>query len=268
MGRSSDSPHGVSNQAPTHSAAPQRRVSLFVPCYVDQMFPRVAQSTVKLLDRLGVACEYDARQTCCGQPAFNSGYADEARRVAEHFVRVFADCETIVAPGGSCVSMVRNHFSHVLGREERVTHCVRELCEYVVNELGVTNVGASLPGRAALHMPCHMLRELDGAGPVRELLSHVRGLEIVDLPCDTWCCGFGGTFSVKYPELSTAMAETKLQQMRDAGVEYLISPESSCLMQLASVLRRVEEPARQDRALRTIRPFHVAEVLAGLGTCA
>ncbi len=263
MGRSSDSPRGVPNPIASHSRVPQRRVSLFVPCYVDQLFPRVAQSTVMLLERLGVACEYDARQTYCDQPAFNSGYADEARRVAEHFVRVFADCETIVAPGGSCVSMVRNHFSHVLGREERVAHCVRELCEYVVNELGITDVGASLPGRAALHMPCHMLRELDGAGPVYELLSHVRGLEIVDLPCDTWCCGFGGTFSVKYPELSTAMAETKLQQMRDAGVEYLISPESSCLMQLVSVMQRMENPVRPGGALRAIRPLHVAEVLAG-----
>lgn len=263
MGRTTDSPHGVTNQIASHSAVPQRRVSLFVPCYVDQMFPRVAQSTVTLLERLGVACEYDARQTCCGQPAFNSGYADEARRVAEHFVSVFADCETIVAPGGSCVSMVRNHFAHVLGRVEPVVHRVRELCEYLVNELGVTGVGASLPGRAALHMPCHMLRDLDGAGPVRALLSHVRGLEIVDLPCDTWCCGFGGTFSVKYPELSSAMAETKLQHMRETGVDYLISPESSCLMQLAGVLHRLQDQVRVGRTPRMIRPLHVAEVLAG-----
>ncbi|GJQ25295.1 MAG: Fe-S oxidoreductase [Phycisphaerae bacterium] len=263
MGRSTDSPHGVTNSIASHSAVPQRRVSLFVPCYVDQLFPRVAQSTVLLLERLGVACEYDERQTCCGQPAFNSGYADAARRVAEHFVSIFSGCETIVAPGGSCVSMVRNHFAHVLGREEPVTLRVRELCEYLVNELGAPDVGASLPGRAALHMPCHMLRDLDGASPVREILSRVRGLEIVDLPCDTWCCGFGGTFSVKYPELSTAMSETKLQQMRDAGVDYLISPESSCLMQLAGVLQRSQDPAHPRVSQRAIRPLHVAEVLAG-----
>jgi L-lactate dehydrogenase complex protein LldE len=238
----------------SEAGQPPRRVSLFVPCYVDQLFPQVARAMVTVLDRLGVRCDFDRRQTCCGQPAFNSGYVDEARRVAEHFVDVFGECETIVAPGGSCVSMVRNHFAHVLGREEPVTHRVHELCEYLTGQLGVDDVGASLPGRAALHVPCHMLRELDGAEPVRRLLSNVRGLEIVELPCDTWCCGFGGTFSVKYPELSAAMAETKLRQMREAGIDYLLSPESSCLMQLTGVLQR---------ACMTMRPLHVAEVLAG-----
>lgn len=231
-----------------------QRVGLFIPCYVDQCFPQIGRAAVRLLDRLGVRCEYPSRQTCCGQPAFNSGYCREAAAVAEHFVRVFDQYEIIVAPGGSCVAMIRNHYRELLGRDEPVTRRVHELCEFLVNVLGVDNFGASLTGRAALHTSCHMLRGLDGDGPVRRVLSHVRGLQLVDLPCDEWCCGFGGTFSVKFPELSAAMGRRKLASARQAKVSYLLSPEASCLMQFSGLIRR-------DRL--DIRPLHVAEVLAG-----
>jgi L-lactate dehydrogenase complex protein LldE len=230
------------------------KIGLFIPCYVDQLFPQVARAMVTVLEKCGVACHFDSRQTCCGQPAFNSGYHDEARRVAEHFVTVFDQYETIVAPGGSCVSMVRNHFAQVLGRDEPVTHRVFELCEFLTDHLCVEDLGATLSGRAAVHIPCHMLRELGGGRAVRSLLSRVRGLEIVDLPSDTWCCGFGGMFSVKYPELSAAMALQKIRQVADLGLDYILSPESSCLMQLDGVLRR--EGFK-------MRALHVAQVLAG-----
>jgi L-lactate dehydrogenase complex protein LldE len=231
------------------------RVGLFIPCYVDQLYPQVGRAAVRILERLGVACEFDRRQTCCGQPAFNSGYWPEAACVAEHFVRVFDQYEHIVAPGGSCVAMIRNHYRRLLGRDEPVTQRVHELCAFIADHLGVEDLGAALPGRAALHLPCHMLRGLDGIGPVRRLLSHVRGLEIVELPSDEWCCGFGGTFSVKFPHLSAAMAERKLKDMQQQGVDYILSPESSCLMQLSGVAQRHGF---------TTRLLHVAEVLAGL----
>ncbi len=232
-----------------------KNVGLFIPCYVDQLFPNVGRAMVRILDRLGVGCDYDPRQTCCGQPAYNSGYCGEAARVAEHWVRVFDRYELIVAPGGSCVGMVRNHYRDLLGRDEPVTTRVHELCEFLTDHLGVDDLGAALGGRAALHVPCHMLRGLDGAGPVRRLLAKVRGLEIVELASDAWCCGFGGTFGVKFPELSAAMAGRKLADVQQQGLDYLLSPEASCLMQLAGLARRKGV---------TARPLHVAEVLAGM----
>lgn len=230
------------------------RVGLFVPCYVDQVFPNIGKTTVALLRRLGVTCDYDPQQTCCGQPAYNSGYWHEAACVAEHFVRVFGRYDQIVAPGGSCVSMVRNHYRHLLGRDEAVTTRVRELCEFITAQLGVDDLGVALPGLAALHVPCHMRRGLDGDGPVKKLLGKVRGLQTVDLPSDNSCCGFGGTFSIKFPELSAAMALRKLREMTNAKLDYLISPDMSCLMQLSGVARR--------EGLK-IKTLHVAEVLAG-----
>lgn len=230
-----------------------RRVGLFIPCYVDQCYPGVARAAVAVLERLGVHCEFPREQTCCGQPAYNSGYRKEAAKVAEHFVRVFDSYDTVVSPGGSCVAMVRNHYAELLGREEPITRRVHELCEFLTAQLGVDDLGASLPGRAAIHIPCHMLRGLDGDGPVRRVLSHVRGLEIVRLPSDDWCCGFGGTFSVKFPELSAAMGTRKLMQAVQADLDYVLSPEASCLMQLDGLIRRDHLP---------IRALHVAEVLA------
>lgn len=231
-----------------------RRVGLFIPCYVDQFFPRIGRATVQVLERLGVQCDYDPAQTCCGQPAYNSGYHHDASRVAEHFVRVFDKYEVIVAPGGSCVSMVRHHFRDVLGRDEPVTQRVHELCEYLTEQLGEFDLNAQFTHRAALHMPCHMLRELDGDGPVRKIVSRIEGLDIVELPCDEWCCGFGGTFGAKFPELSAAIGKRKLDQMLKAQCEYLLSPEASCLIQLAGLI---------EREGYLIQPLHIVEVLAG-----
>jgi len=233
-----------------------QRVGLFIPCYVDQCYPGIARAAVSILERLGVRCEFPREQTCCGQPAFNSGYWKEAAKVAEHFVRVFDGYDAVVSPGGSCVAMVRNHYAGLLGRDEPVTKRVHELCEFLTDQLNVDDLDASLPGRAVLHVPCHMLRGLDGDGPVRRVLSHVRGLEIVKLPCDDWCCGFGGTFSVKYPELSAAMGRRKLDHAVRAGLDYVLSPEASCLMQLDGLIRRHRLP---------LRAFHVAEVLISGG---
>lgn len=228
-------------------------VGLFIPCFVDLFHPEAGVATVRLLEHLGVQVDYPTEQTCCGQPHFNAGRRDEARALAERFCSVFRPFDEVVSPSGSCVSMVRTHYPSLVG-DDPVCARVFELSEYLTRKLGVKDVGAKLEGRAALHIGCHARREIHVAGAVRELLSHVQGLELVALDSDEWCCGFGGTFSVKFPEISTAMGTRKLAPMLDAQVDYLISTDSSCLMHLRGLLDR-------QKATRP-RPMHLAEVLA------
>lgn len=229
------------------------RVALFVPCFIDQIYPDVGRATVRLLERCGCEVQFDAAQTCCGQPAYNSGYVSDATIVARHFVETFRKHEVIVAPSGSCVAFVRHHLPRLVEGSDGVAGRVFELAEFLVGQLGVRDVGATCNARAALHLPCHLLRELRGAGPIRTLLSHVRGLEIVELPSDAWCCGFGGKFAIQYPELSSAMAGQKIAQIVASGVDLLISPESCCLAQLTGVAQQQGRP---------IRALHYAELLA------
>ena len=232
------------------------RVGLFVPCFVDALYPDVGVATVHLLEHLGVEVDYPTAQTCCGQPHFNAGRRAHARKLAQRFVDIFADYDTVVCPSGSCTAMVRNHYSTLIG-DHPVPARVFELCEFLVDTLGVTSLGAELSGSAALHIGCHENRELGASRAVTDLIANVAGLTITPMASDSWCCGFGGTFSVKFPEISVAMAERKLAPIIAADVDYLISTDSSCLMHLAGFL---------DRTKRTRpRPLHVAEVLA---TCA
>ncbi len=228
-------------------------VGLFIPCFVDLFHPEAGIATVRLLEHLGVHLNYPVAQTCCGQPQFNAGHRDEARTLAQRFCNEFRPFDEIVSPSGSCVSMVRTHYPSLLG-DDPVCGRVFELCEYLTTRLHVGPIGARLQGRAALHIGCHARRELHVEQAVRSLLAHVQGLEIVELDSDEWCCGFGGTFSVKFPEISTAMGTRKLGPMLEADVDYLISTDSSCLMHLRGLLDR----RKQSRP----RPMHVAEVLA------
>ena len=230
------------------------RVALFVPCFVDTFYPQVAVATVRLLEHLGVEVGYPLEQTCCGQPHFNAGKQDEARELAERFCRVFANHEIIVCPSGSCTAMVRHHFPALLGEDSEVPSRVLELGEFLVERLGVTDLGAHLKGRAALHVGCHALREINVGDHARALMENVAGLEVVSLPSDAWCCGFGGTFSVKYPEISAAMGERKISPMLSEDVDYLVSTDSSCLMHLGGLLSRA---GKAKPAL-----MHIAEVLA------
>lgn len=230
------------------------RVALFVPCFVDLLHPEVAIATVQLLEGLGVEVAFPEEQTCCGQAHYNAGHRAEARRLARRFCHIFASFDAIVCPSGSCTTMVRVHYPALLG-DCPVASRVYELCEFLTLELGVDRVGAQLPGRAALHVGCHGLRELGTLQHARRLLEQVDGLTLVDTESDEWCCGFGGTFSVKFPEVSTAMGERKLAPITAAGVDYLLSTDSSCLMHLGGLLTR--RGARQPRLL------HVAQVLAG-----
>jgi L-lactate dehydrogenase complex protein LldE len=235
------------------------KVSLFVPCFVDQMTPHVAHAVVTVLERLGHAVEFRAAQTCCGQPSFNAGYWDEARAVAARTLDVFAGAEAVVGPSGSCVAMLRVFYPQLMagtpqeGAAVDLAARVFEFGEFLVERLGVTDVGARFPHRVTYHDGCHGLRELRIREAPRRLLRAVRDLELVECDEPESCCGFGGLFSVKFPMISTAMAEVKGGSLARTGCDYVVSSDPSCQLQLDGWL------ARQAAGPRTI---HIAEVLA------
>jgi L-lactate dehydrogenase complex protein LldE len=237
----------------------KRRVSLFVTCLVDQLRPEIGRASVAVLEKAGCEVEFDARQTCCGQPAFNTGFRAEARRVAAHFVEVFERAECIVVPSGSCTAMLHRlaelfpDDEQMHARAEGIAARTHELASFLVRELGLSDLGARFEGRVAWHHACHGLRELGLAAEPRALLSKVRGLELVEPPLSDACCGFGGTFSASYPELSTAMLDPKLDRLEEARVDAVSALDGSCLMQIQTRLAR--------RGSK-IRALHLAEILA------
>jgi L-lactate dehydrogenase complex protein LldE len=247
---------------PVHTAASKSAyragdpVALFVPCYVDQLYPQIGRATVTLFERLGVPLIYPEEQTCCGQPAFNSGYWEEARPVVRHFARTFAAYPWIVVPSGSCASMCRAFFAQ-LDPDPEVTAVGRrvyELSEFLVNVLGVADTGARFPHRLTYHDSCHARRELGALDPPRRLIRSVRDATFVELPRGEECCGFGGTFSVKLAGTSLAMGHDKAKSIAESGAEVVVSGDASCLMHIGGILRR-------DPALRHIRTMHLAELL-------
>jgi L-lactate dehydrogenase complex protein LldE len=235
-------------------------ISLFVTCIVDQLFPNVGMSMVKVLEGLGYTLLFPPDQTCCGQPAFNSGYRDEARAVALNFIRVFSDAEYIVVPSGSCTSMIVHHYSQLfegdprlLGEIHQLENKVWEFSRFLTDIAKQEDVGARLNTVATYHDSCHSLRELRIKDGPRRLLSRVRGLELREMDNAEECCGFGGTFSVKFPEVSGGMARTKIESIKRTGANVVISIDSSCLMQLEGAIRREGIP---------VSTMHLAEVLA------
>lgn len=216
-------------------------------------------STVRLLRRLGHEVTFDPRQTCCGQPAFNTGYREHARALARRFVEVFENAEAVVAPSGSCVAMVR-HFAELFEgdatwqtRARELGTRVHELSSYLVDVLGVDDVGAHFDGRVTWHDACHGRRDLGVCDQPRRLLRGVAGTDVVEAASCEACCGFGGTFSVKYPEISVAILDRKLEEIEQLDVDAVVSADVSCLMQIDGRLRR--------RGARP-RAMHLAEVLA------
>ncbi len=192
------------------------RVSLFVTCMVDQLFPKVGLAMANVLERLGYPVDFPENQTCCGQPAFNSGYRSEARTVARHFLKTFEDCETIVVPSGSCTAMVTHHFAELfdkdpetLARVHSLEKRVWEFSAFLTQVAGVEDVGARFDGVVTFHDGCHALRELGVKDAPRRLLAKVRGLELREMMPAEECCGFGGTFSVKFAELSGGHGENQ-----------------------------------------------------------
>jgi L-lactate dehydrogenase complex protein LldE len=215
---------------------------------------------VEVLERLGHQVEFPEAQTCCGQPPFNSGYWDEAREVARRQMRVFREADVVVSASGSCGAMFKvfypELFHHHPEEEEARMLSAKtfEFSDFLVNRLGVRDVGARFEGKATFHDGCHGLRELGTKTAPRELLKAVQGLELVEMgECET-CCGFGGTFAVKYPQISTAMAEVKCHSILETGADYVVSNDSSCLMQIQGWLDR--------NSPRVMKSLHLAEVLA------
>jgi len=234
-------------------------VTLFIPCFVDALYPRAGISMVHVLERLGHEVVCPKALICCGQPAFSAGYWDEARPIAARTLELLKDAETVVVGSGSCAAMIKKFYLELFAEtrhEElalRVASSTWEFSEFLVNKLGVTDVDARFPARVTFHDGCHGLRELGLKRPPRALLAEVRDLELVEMAEAESCCGFGGTFAVKYPMISTAMDETKCNSAIETGAEYIVSNDSSCLMQIQGWL------SRQGAKMKTI---HLAEVLA------
>jgi L-lactate dehydrogenase complex protein LldE len=234
-------------------------ITLFIPCFVDLMFPQVGISMVKIIERLGHAIECPEGIACCGQPAFNSGYWPEARSVAVPVLEKLKNAEVVVVASGSCAAMLKVFFrelfagtEHSMAAEALSAKCY-EFSDFLVSKLGVTELGARFPAKVTFHDGCHGLRELGNKKPPRQLLSRVEGLELVEMTEVETCCGFGGTFSAKFPMISTAMGEVKCAAALETGAEYIVSNDSSCLMHLQGLL------SRQRKNVKTI---HLAEILA------
>lgn len=243
--------------------SPQPPVSLFIPCLVDALFPEVGAAMVRVFDRIGIPLTYPEGQTCCGQPAFNSGYRQEAAVAAQRFIDLFEEAEVIVCPSGSCVAMVRHNSPELFANDPvmhqralAVAQKTFEFSEYLVNVLGLTDLGAVFPGTVTYHDSCHLARTLGIREQPRQLLRHVRGLSLVEMTNSDTCCGFGGTFSVGYPDISLALVDDKIDTLLQTGAETVVGCDVSCLMQIRGRLTRRGE---------TIRVLHLAQVLAGDG---
>ena len=235
------------------------KISLFIPCYIDQFYPQVGLSVVRVFERLGHEVDFDAGLVCCGQPAFNAGYWPEAREVANRVVERLSDQEVVVVPSGSCATMVKVFYRELFAgtKQEEIVNQIGlrtfEFSEFLVDKLGVTDLGSRFQGSATFHDGCHGLRELGVRTQPRTLLQQVQGLTLIEMEDNTTCCGFGGLFAVKFPMISTAMGETKCGFAARTGADYLISNDSSCLMHLEGLLKRSGSK---------MKALHLAEVLA------
>jgi L-lactate dehydrogenase complex protein LldE len=237
------------------------KVSLFVTCLVDQLWSSVGTSCVDVLRHVGCEVEFDERQTCCGQPAFNTGYRDEARQVAKRFIEIFEEskADAIVSPSGSCTAMV-HHFSELfsedpqlLERAQAIAARTFEFSSFLISVLKIEDVGASWQGKLTWHDACHGLRDLNLKSEPRRLIRNVRGAEFIEIENAESCCGFGGTFSVKYPEISVAILDQKVEAIERAGVDAVVSGDASCLLQIGG---------RLSRKGSKIRAMHLAELLS------
>jgi L-lactate dehydrogenase complex protein LldE len=238
------------------------KVALFVTCLNDTMFPSTGQAVVRLMRRLGVDVDFPSAQTCCGQMHVNSGYVAEAIPAVRTFVEAFTGYDAVVAPSGSCVASARQQHQLVARRSgdralmssvEAISPHVYELSEFLVDVLGVVDVGAYFPHRVTLHPTCHSSRLLGVGDRPERLLRAVRGITMVDLPAADECCGFGGTFSLKNPDVSVAMGSDKARHVRESGAEVLVAGDNSCLMHIGGLLTREKAG---------IRVMHLAEILA------
>lgn len=235
-----------------------KEIDLFIPCFIDQLYPDTGEHMVKILEALGIKVFYNPEQTCCGQAAFNGGYRDTARDLAIKFLNDFTGNRPIVSPSASCTGYIRNYYEQLLestiyvNNFRKVKPVVYEFSDFLVNRLQITDLGAKFPSKITWHDSCAALREYGIRKEPRELLSHVKGLELVEMEDSDVCCGFGGTFSVKHEAISTAMAEQKVQHALATGAEFIVSTEMSCLMHLDAYIQKNNLP---------IRCVHIADIL-------
>jgi len=235
-------------------------VDLFVPCFIDQFYPQTAFNVIKVLEKAGVKAAYNPEQTCCGQPSYNSGYWDETKALAKKFINDFEGIQTIVSPSASCTGFIKNYYGHLFteddenfGPQNQLKARLFELTDFLVNQLNFTDFGASFPHKVCYHDACTALREYGIKKEPRILLSKVEGLELVEMEDTETCCGFGGTFSAKFHSISSAMTEQKVEKALATGAEYIISTESSCLMNIEAYILKNKLP---------IKPIHIADILA------
>lgn len=233
--------------------------SLFVTCVIDQLFPEVGATTVRVLRRQGVQVDFPGDQTCCGQPLFNSGFVGRARNLAKRFLRSFSNAQYVVVPSGSCASMIRVFYPELFQGDpeyeklaNNLSEKTYELSQFLVSVLGVTDVGATFDGKIVYHPSCHLLRELGVSVEPKALIGAVKHAQLLELEKPESCCGFGGTFSVKYPHISKGMLDDKIDSVVSAGADVLVSCDMGCLMHIGGALSR-----RQI----AVSPMHLAQLL-------
>jgi len=235
------------------------RVQLFIPCFIDQLYPQTAFNMVKVLEKGCCDVEYNTNQTCCGQAAFNAGFWDEAKSVASKFIKDFNSPDYIVAPSASCVGFVRNYYTQLFQDSSQhnlvknLTGRVFEFSEFLIKVLKIENYGARLDVKATYHDSCAALRECKIKEEPRRLLEKVKGLELLEMNENETCCGFGGTFAVKFEDISNAMGDQKIENALNTGASHIISTDLSCLMHLQGIIKKKNIP---------ITTMHIADVLA------
>ncbi|MFH1964914.1 MAG: (Fe-S)-binding protein [Acidobacteriota bacterium] len=235
------------------------KVSFFATCLVDQLYPQVGLASVNLLKKLGVEVKYDESQTCCGQPAYNTGYIEETQKIARQFIKVFRDREYIISPSGSCAAMIKCHYPELFGEGSPEYRDVKEMAgrvyefsDFLVSVLKVSDVGARFPHRVTFHDSCHQFRQLGIYDQPRKLIKNVKDIEFVELEDSTRCCGFGGTFSVKFSDVSAAMVKEKVNRITESNAEYVIATDVSCMMNISGCISRNNNP---------VKAMHLAQLL-------
>jgi L-lactate dehydrogenase complex protein LldE len=244
-----------------------KKVALFIPCFIDSIYPNVALATKKILEELGFDVDYPENQTCCGQPLYNSGFKDDARDLSNRFYEIFKDYDYIVAPSASCISMVKVHYKELLEQNmyENISKKSFEICEFLHDIVKLDHTDISFPHTISIHKSCHGLRELNLSTPsevnlayqdkIQNLLTLIKDITILPMYKEQECCGFGGTFSINEPELSIHMAKDKISNFIDTKAEYFVGYDNSCMMHLKSV---------SDFDGDDIKYIHVVEILAGM----
>ncbi len=237
------------------------QVDVFIPCFIDQFYPETAANFVSILQKVGCDTRYNPEQTCCGQPAFNSGYWKEAKTIATKFLKDFDSGNIVVAPSASCTGFVRNYYHKLFEQDEEllaktgeIRRRIFEFTDFLVNHVHVTDVGAEFQHKVTFHDSCAGLREYRIKEEPRKLLKNVKGLELIEMENTETCCGFGGTFSAKFHHISTAMTEQKVENALKTGAEYIVSTEASCLMNMEAYIKKQKLP---------IKTIHLVDILAG-----